>query len=106
MKTPRWMWGSQKVRRVRTVARVRKATRQRRRVRRERSAASPSFTSVRESCKMDAFLAEINLAQHATILDKLGYDDPNDSARHLGCDVCTWGSVGGGDAPGGAHLGL
>ena len=25
---------------------------------------------------MDAFLAEINLAQHATILDKLGYDDP------------------------------
>ena len=26
--------------------------------------------------------------------------------RHLGCDVCTWGSVGGGDAPGGAHLGL
>ena len=25
---------------------------------------------------------------------------------HLGCDVCTWGSEGGGDAPGGAHLGL
>ena len=25
---------------------------------------------------------------------------------HLGRDVCTWGSEGGGDAPGGAHLGL
>ena len=25
---------------------------------------------------------------------------------HLGCDVCTWGQEGGGDAPGGAHLGL
>ena len=31
--------------------------------------------------KMDAFLAETNLAQHATILDKLGYDDPNDFAE-------------------------
>ena len=25
---------------------------------------------------------------------------------HLGRDVCNWGSEGGGDAPGGAHLGL
>ena len=30
--------------------------------------------------KMDAFLAEIKLGQHAAILDKLGYDDPNDFA--------------------------
>ena len=37
--------------------------------------------------KMDAFLAEINLAQHATILDKLGYDDPNDFAEFEASDL-------------------
>ena len=36
---------------------------------------------------MDAFLAEINLAQHATILDKLGYDDPNDFAEFEASDL-------------------
>ena len=36
---------------------------------------------------MDAFLAEINLTQHATILDKLGYDDPNDFAEFEASDL-------------------
>ena len=36
---------------------------------------------------MDAFLTEINLAQHATILDKLGYDDPNDFAEFEASDL-------------------
>ena len=36
---------------------------------------------------MDAFLAEINLVQHATILDKLGYDDPNDFAEFEASDL-------------------
>jgi len=31
---------------------------------------------------------------------------PDRGGMHLGRDVCTWGSEGGGDAPGGAHLGL
>ena len=36
---------------------------------------------------MDAFLAEINLTEHATILDKLGYDDPNDFAEFEASDL-------------------
>ena len=39
---------------------------------------------------MDAFLAEINLAQHATILDKLGYDDPNDFATRAPPSPSAW----------------
>ena len=37
--------------------------------------------------KMDAFLAEIKLGQHAAILDKLGYDDPNDFAEFEASDL-------------------
>ena len=33
-------------------------------------------------------------------------DGRTGACMHLGRDVCTWGSKGGGDAPGGAHLGL
>ena len=36
---------------------------------------------------MDTFLAEIDLAQHATILDKLGYDNPNDFAEFEANDL-------------------